>query len=810
MNVEALIAEVEAGRAVVVLGSGVTAFTTKGAPAGSWLGLIRDGVEFAAARAGKDLEWSNWVESDLKLMSSQSNALISAAEKVTDALGGPSSPLYLEWLTAAVGDLSVIDDRLILALEGLQCPITTTNYDLLYEQVTGRLPCTWQDRQFAVKALRGSSTDVLHWHGDWRKPHSVILGAQSYGAVIADDGAQDLQRAAGMMSSLVFVGMGSGLADPNFGKLVQWIAETAPGARHFRLCLESEFQALTQNAGPVEPVAFGRAHDDLVPFLESLSAAGAVEKRQWAAAATHSIDAIDQRVRSQLIIAEQIEHPDLRLLSELLVPPVLLPIPPDQFAVPQPSLDDGPSKLAPRDAAIEAMRDCITVVVGDELAGLTTALQWFLQYRASNFGSGTPVFLDYLSLTAGSRPLEREIRKQLKPWIVGGGRADADLPGLVLGLDNTSSRPTKIFQRMVQDLSTLPWASVFVGCRSGAEVEILTAIKEAGHDVQVLYLGPLSARDIQKLARIARPTAAKEITRQAIGIANREHLGRTPFTMSLLISALLSNEMFAASASETTLLDAYVSLLLGRGDPHDDARFDFDAVEREVMLSRLAGHMVEQEAGSIAESDAISVLQSYFISVDWVEDPLDVLANLRSRRIISTRQGQIRFVQSSFLHLFAAKYAAQSPDFRAMIFKRPLFYGPIVKHYAALQRGDHDVIRVVGALLSPESPSLDATGAFADWGSAPGASIDIDRFLSPADAIDNTARPEETSSGAYEEQEDDLGDSGFLDIGLYSGRDLEPFPLARYEDMPPLQQVITAVHLVSNVLRDSELVTDLS
>jgi hypothetical protein len=814
MPYEDLAKEIEYGRAVLVLGSGVSAFTTAGAQASTWIGLLRHGVSFAQQRTGTDNGWLDWVEGDFKQASSTPGALLSAAEKIVDKLGGVTSPLFTEWMAASVGDLPLVNEHLIRVIDRLGSPVTTTNYDLLFERVTGRQFCNWRQPQLAIASLRSRSTDVLHWHGDWRSPESVVLNAQSYGAILANHGAQQLQSAAATLNTMVFIGVGTGLEDPNFGALIEWTRQYAPGVRHFRLCLDREVQSLREQSPNVEPVPYGSCYEELVPFLEELAGRSAVETRQWSAVTVYSLEAIDQRLRSELIIAEHVPEADSKAVSEMVLTPILLPIPPNQFAAQQAgATQQADSESTPKakrcDASEEAVRSGVMVLVSDELGGLTTTLQWMLQHRVSRNRPGMPLYLDFLTLSAGARPLEREIRKQLRPWIVGGGRPDAPLPSLSIAVDNVSSRPPKIFSKMLEDIKHLSVEAVYLGCKTGAEIEVIDKLATAGVGAEVRYLGPLAAKDVRRLARIARASAADEITHQTLNIVAREHLARTPFTISLLISALLTNDVFAAPASETALLDSYVSLLLGRGDPHDDARFAFDAVEREAMLARLAGYMVEQKAGAIDESAAIGVLQDYFESVDWSEDPIDVLTNLRARRVIAIRNGRIRFVQSSFLHLFAAKYALQEESFRGDMFSRPLFYGPILRHYAALRRGDAEAVRVVGELLAPESPNMEPAGAFADWGEVGPSVVDIDSFL---------AHIEEAGSSGDESSldidgpdgEDEFDGAELFDIDLYEPTDIEPFPLLRFEDMPPLQKAMTTVQLVSNVLRDSELVRDLN
>src|SRR5262249_38269036 len=106
-------------------------------------------------------------------------------------------------------------------------------------------------------------------------PESVVLGIRSYEQVLGDAHAQTLQQALRATRTLLFVGCGAGLADPNLGALLRWSRGVFAGSeyRHFRLCRESEVEKLRKEHPPGErifPLAFGAERADLAPFLRSL------------------------------------------------------------------------------------------------------------------------------------------------------------------------------------------------------------------------------------------------------------------------------------------------------------------------------------------------------------------------------------------------------------------------------------------------------------------------------------------------------------------------------------------------------------
>jgi hypothetical protein len=241
-------------RVVVVAGSGVTAAATRGHEFSSWAGLVSAGVQWVSQLPGVPAGRLDAARSLLSV--GESSSLIAAAELVTESLGGRKGGEYGRWLRETVGSLQVEDSAVLDALIALGVPVATTNYDGLIEQASGWERVTWLDGAAMQRALQGDDQAVVHLHGHWRAPSSVILGIRSYEELASSGPAQALQRAMATMGSLLFVGVGDGASDPNFGALRKWLAATFPGSgyRHYRLCLNSEIEALSREHQPDERI----------------------------------------------------------------------------------------------------------------------------------------------------------------------------------------------------------------------------------------------------------------------------------------------------------------------------------------------------------------------------------------------------------------------------------------------------------------------------------------------------------------------------------------------------------------------------
>ena len=205
------------------------------------------------------------------------------AEQVSRRLGYPNDGEWRRWLRETLGQLKAQERAALQALRDLHVPIATTNYDGLVEEATDRPAVTWRDRAQVERVLRGDDEGVLHLHGHWQDPESVVLGIRSYDAVLGDAHAQTVLRSLRLRHTLVFIGCGAGLGDPNLGALLAWSRPLLAGSeyRHFRLCRASEREELERQHPREErifPLPFGETHEDLAPFLRDLAPRGGPPK----------------------------------------------------------------------------------------------------------------------------------------------------------------------------------------------------------------------------------------------------------------------------------------------------------------------------------------------------------------------------------------------------------------------------------------------------------------------------------------------------------------------------------------------------
>lgn len=264
-------ARLRADQVVPVIGAGVSMAAAR---LPGWWGAVANGLRYveeariwpadqvAAARAALD-----------------AGDLVGTAQRLKGLLGAPHGE-YPRWLKECFGSARLQSTDLLHAIADLGCPVlATTNYDrILSDHLPHRpQPVTWREPRRMAAAL-GESGRVLHLHGIYDDPPSVIFGVDDYGEVVADPAYEAVLRTLWLDRTLLFVGCSpDGLRDPDFTRLLQWAARTFPGAlgRHFMLLragdgTEQDARALLLE-NRVQVLEYGKEYHELPAFLHEIN-----------------------------------------------------------------------------------------------------------------------------------------------------------------------------------------------------------------------------------------------------------------------------------------------------------------------------------------------------------------------------------------------------------------------------------------------------------------------------------------------------------------------------------------------------------
>lgn len=214
---------------LVVVGTGVAMGATD-QPHASWLGLLKRGIRHLAQKQFQP-QWGIELEASLDAGFSPFHleTALRHAELVEEALNMPNEKAFAQWLESAFANFKTLNEEKAKApLEVLRdlheagALLLTTNYDSLLTDITGVPPVTWEEHADFHRVMTRQKAGILHIHGHWERPSSIVLGRTSYNRVVADEDLQQLFRALWLDWTWVYVGCGDGLDDPNLGRLLEW------------------------------------------------------------------------------------------------------------------------------------------------------------------------------------------------------------------------------------------------------------------------------------------------------------------------------------------------------------------------------------------------------------------------------------------------------------------------------------------------------------------------------------------------------------------------------------------------------------
>ena len=780
---------------VFIVGTGFSAATSQGAPTATWIGLIRSGIQ--RAREINDSltdEWSGPVEGLIAygINSNTVAPLISAAGMVSTALKEAGDLAFSSWLRDDIGGLDVKSDRLGKAILAYPFPVLTTNYDTLLEKVSGRSSEDWTDTAGFHEVVTRASESIGHIHGVWNRPDSVILTEADYTNLLAHESTRALEQAMSTLKSIVYIGFGGGLNDPNFAALLKWHRETFPhsSVTHYRLCREDEQEMLTKEHANdhVLPVVYGKSHDDLPAFLERYAPSSAALVTNEVGLARDIVQEAREQLRdsmtSESVLADA-GAGDL-LSNDLVIPPVLLPVPHATFV--RERIKSGASAEVERiDGLQEVKSHDFFVIVGDEGAGLTTAIKWLATQSSEVLGSAAPVFLRFSDCRVRKDPFGIAVKEAAFSCGLVQDR-DAELPPHVVAIDDVSASVPRLSDRVLAGIAASPAIVKVVGCKQGYEDELVSQLQDLGITPRILFLGRMRKSDIVALAQRLSPAQGNRLAEETLRVLDAEGLQRTPLTVSLLLFLTFRGSP-AETRSLTNVLDAYTALLLGIGDPHTNET-GLTETDLTAVLGKFAESLIWDERPSLTEAESMRTIATILDKFSWKANASSVLAFFLQRRILHRHGGMIEFARYSYFTLFAAKRAMVDRDFRELIVGDLFYYMPVATRLAAFSRADEGMLQQLRGLLDEELNNVVTPGSPYE----PTALITIEEL--PDSASKDLAVPE--PAGADPD-----------DIEFPESSSTGSFGLVK-ADMTATARLHRTLSLVSSVLRDLDQVENLA
>jgi hypothetical protein len=772
---------------VIVTGTGVTHALSGGASVSTWIGLVEDGIKRVAS-----IDPNKGASLSMRFEDSPSaEDLIGFSQEIKRALGKD----FGRWIDRSVGKLTLKHRELADRVGALGAPILTTNYDTLLERALSRPSATWLDPEGMRRTLRNDPASIGHLHGVSSDAESIVFSETDYYRITSSRDAQVVQEAAFTMKTFLFIGMGASLEDPNFSPMVKEFEERFPSSSttHFRLCRDSEVDPASEVRSVVD-VGYGERYEDLPRFLQQLAEDARVGEIDLS---NRSREALLDWFKDNSTLWRDAATLSEKSVAELVVPPLFLPEPHDQYAT---NAVVGPEKqkLTPMDLASTLRKGGIVLIAGEENSGVSTAVAYAM-HEALNLRERSHAVLIPEPLVSGNRPVGRRVERFYREASVIDDMASLS-SRLVLGIDNLRFESSTPFGRALDDIASIDAPLTIIGVRQSDVVDIGNALKgRTNKEVSIAFLGRFSDGEAHELARRVAPGRETEVAHGVMVVIREKNLPRTPFTITLLIELVQAGVVLQKEESEIAVLDQYLNLLLSAEFIRTTGHFSMTLRQKRLVLELLARNFVQEREDKASQTQVLEWLSAQFDQLGWDNDAMMCIQDLIDRRVLArTADRSVRFQRSAYLELMAGIAAREDEEFRKLVFESPLQLASIVRTYTAMTRKDEQVLEVVRRELSRIVAGPLQGTAFKSV-----RRVDAKRelFTDKAEAADDSSDDSDDQIGgeegikpeSLERYYDDSDDS-----------DTPAFLTGRIEDRSPSRQAALIVDLASRVLRDSD------
>ena len=273
-DIESVRESAAAGKLLVITGAGTSmGLASKSTPAVSWKALIQSALSFCSLKGLIDpVQLARY---EAILISTDIDEMIGVATFATKKLGGPKGILFADWLNSVFSMQRCSNGAMknaVIALSKSNVPIATLNYDVLLEKASRLSTISMDEPRKVMGWARREAAGILHLHGVWDKPHSVVFASEDYVTAVKDEFRQNLQRGLTSYKHVLFIGCGTTFEDPNLAGLITWMRSVVgTGAlKHHALVLNSEVAERHKDKlwhGFVDPIGYGNDHLDLPQFI---------------------------------------------------------------------------------------------------------------------------------------------------------------------------------------------------------------------------------------------------------------------------------------------------------------------------------------------------------------------------------------------------------------------------------------------------------------------------------------------------------------------------------------------------------------
>ncbi|CAF1425244.1 unnamed protein product [Rotaria sordida] len=272
--------DIALNQVVIFIGTNVSTYTVNGGEeVAYWKGLLKDGLRLCRHMGSMKDEESDAFTIKFDGHTAQVDDYLLAADRIKYCL--TKDNLYKTWLRETIGVLTAKQTELIQAIGELGCPILTTNYDLLLEDILKKKPLTW-NKYYAShpnESFENLKDYILHLHGYFQKPDSVVFSRSDYDQLLSNKFARSKLEALAETKTLLFIGYGAEMFDPNFSNLLKWIPykNNQKALSIYKLVKSNKNKTLNQISDVsflenIREISYGDTSEGLLSFIKNLKA----------------------------------------------------------------------------------------------------------------------------------------------------------------------------------------------------------------------------------------------------------------------------------------------------------------------------------------------------------------------------------------------------------------------------------------------------------------------------------------------------------------------------------------------------------
>lgn len=538
--------------------------------------------------------------------------------------------------------------------------------------------------------------------------------------------------------------------------------------------------------------SFEHAHSIEVEFGSQLSLDGISPRPQH----NDILDHLANRVRASSIVGDQLRDLENAKLGELLIRPVILPVPYDHWAR---SRRPGSKVESVRiESEIPRVEGATVILSGRRESGLSSSLIWLIFQSYLREPNRLPLFVRFSEIGTGNQAVAKAVEAAKARAGFGSFKGQ-----MAIAFDDVVPTMTKACERLANFISMNPNSCYFIGCAESDEIEVEEHLEAVDVATERAFLAPFGSQELRSLVRRISPEADPDVVDRIMQLLHSENLPRTPFLMAAMIYVVSADASAVELHSESALLDRYIRLLLGSANLAEDPRLVLDETDRDRLLAALAERLFRDSVDTLSVQDCERFLLDYFARAGWKDYSAgDVLKGLTARRVLYSADGAVRFRHESFLYLFVAKQMNYEPAFYEYVLSSPLEAVQPARYLASIQRNNRDLLQRAADVFESEFAELERELKVAYYDHVrvvPGFSNSTDvKQLAAANSIQRIR-------GREEREEDDDRSWQELEARKQAHREGTAIGAAEHH---PGERLTEAIELFSAVLRSSDHILD--